>query len=85
MSSNPLESPHYDFPSSALGAMPHRGGGSTARLGGRELTLLCGFNHYTLETIVDSLRHPFVLLPKVGGAMPPTLGNNTKGCLMITS
>ena len=25
-----------------------RGGGSTARLGGRELTLLCGFNQYTL-------------------------------------
>ena len=24
------------------------GGGSTARLGGRELTLLCGFNQYTL-------------------------------------
>ena len=25
-----------------------RGGGSNARLGGRELTLLCGFNQYTL-------------------------------------
>ena len=34
------------------------GGGSIARLGGRELTLLCGFNQYTLlqnlEIIVDS-------------------------------
>ena len=28
--------------------LPHyRGGGSNARLGGRELTLLCGFNQYT--------------------------------------
>ena len=26
----------------------NRGGGSTARLGGRELTLLCGFHQYTL-------------------------------------
>ena len=25
-----------------------RGGGNTARLGGRELTLLCGFNQYTV-------------------------------------
>ena len=26
----------------------YRGGGSTARLGGQELTLLCGFHQYTL-------------------------------------
>ena len=37
-----------------------RGGGSTARLGGRELILLCGFNQYTLLQKRDN-KHPFVL------------------------
>ena len=31
-----------------------RGGGSTASLEGRELTLLCGFHQYRIEIIVDS-------------------------------
>ena len=43
---------HYLYPCSWLSArsfiVETRGGGSTARLGGRELILLCGFNQYTL-------------------------------------
>ena len=31
-----------------------QGGGSTARLGGQELTLLCSFHQYRIEIIVDS-------------------------------
>ena len=50
-----------------------RGGGSTARLGGRELTLLCSFHQYTLLQNRDNsgLLHPCVLWPKVGGDAPP--------------
>ena len=51
------------------------GGGSTSRLGGRELTLLCGFNQYTLLQNRDysgllgtSL---YCSLKLGGGAMPP--------------
>ena len=51
-----------------------RGGGSTARLGGRELTLLCGFNQYTLLQNRDTsglLGTPLYCNLKLGGAMPP--------------
>ena len=49
-----------------------RGGGSTARLGDRELTLLCGFHQYTLLQNRDNsglLGISYSL--KLGGAMPP--------------
>ena len=51
-----------------------RGGGSTARLGGRELTLLCGFNQYTLLQNRDNsglLGTPLYCSPKLGGRCPP--------------
>ena len=52
-----------------------RGGGSTASLGGRELTLLCGSNQYTLLQNRDNsglLGTPLYCSPKLGGgAMPP--------------
>ena len=47
-----------------------RGGGSTARLGGRELTLLCSFHQYRIETIVDSCTLMYYSL-KLGGRCPP--------------
>ena len=51
-----------------------RGGGSTARLGGRELTLLCGFNQYTLLQNRDNsglLGTPLYCSLKLGGRCPP--------------
>ena len=51
-----------------------RGGGSTARLGGRELTLLCGFNQYALLQNRDNsglLGTPLYCSPKLGGRCPP--------------
>ena len=51
-----------------------RGGGSTARLGGRELTLLCGFNQYTLLQNRDNSRllgTPLYCNLKLGGWPPP--------------
>ena len=56
--------------------MVYRGGGSTSRLGGRELTLLCGFNQYTLLQNRDNsglLGTPLYCSLKLGGggAMPP--------------
>ena len=49
----------------------HRGGGgSTARLGGRELTLLCGFNQYKLSQNRDNsglLGTRLYCSPKLGG------------------
>ena len=62
----------------ALGLiLPHytiRGGGSTSRLGGRELTLLCGFNQYTLLQNRDNSGLLGTLLYcslKLGGRCPP--------------
>ena len=52
----------------------NRGGGSTARLGGRELTLLCGFNQNTLLQNRDNsglLGTPLYCSPKLGGQCPP--------------
>ena len=51
-----------------------RGGGSTARLGGRELTLLCGFNQYTLLQSRDNsglLGTSLYCSLKLGGRCPP--------------
>ena len=51
-----------------------RGGGSNARLGGRELTLLCGFNQYTLLQNRDNsgfLGTPVYCSLKLGGRCPP--------------
>ena len=51
-----------------------RGGGSTSRLGGRELTLLCGFNQYILLQNRDNsglLGTSLYCSLKFGGAMPP--------------
>ena len=53
-----------------------RGGGSNARLGGRELTLLCGFNQYTLLQNRDNsglLGTPVYCSLKLGGDAPPML------------
>ena len=48
-----------------------QGGGSTARLGGRELTLLCGFNQYTplqnRDNISGFLGTPLYCSLKLGG------------------
>ena len=52
----------------------HRGGGSTARLGGRELRLLCGFNQCTLVQNRDNsglLGTPMYSSLKLGGRCPP--------------
>ena len=51
-----------------------RGGGSNARLGGRKLTLLCGFNQYTLLQNRDNtglLGTPVYCSLKLGGRCPP--------------
>ena len=56
---------HFDY---------NRGGGSTARLGGRELTLLCGFNQYTLLQSRDNsglLGTSLYCSLKLGGRCPP--------------
>ena len=52
----------------------YRGGGSNAMLGGRELTLLCGFNQYTLLQNRDNsglLGTPVYCSLKLGGRCPP--------------
>ena len=53
-----------------------QGGGSTARLGGRELTSSCGFNQYTLLQNRDNsglLGTPLYCSLKLGGDAPPML------------
>ena len=50
-----------------------RGGGSTARLGGRELTLLCGFSQYTLLQNRDNSVLLGTPLYCWGGDAPPML------------
>ena len=68
----PPPPPHPPFLPTPLS----RGGGSTAWLGGRELTLLCGFNQYTLLQNRDNsglLGTPLYCSPKLGGAMPPPM------------
>ena len=50
------------------------GGGSTSRLGGRELTLLCGFNQYTLLQNRENsglLGTSLYCSLKLGGRCPP--------------
>ena len=50
------------------------GGGSNARLGGRELRLLCGIHCYRIETMMDSLGTPVYYSLKLGGGgggLPP--------------
>ena len=53
------------------------GGGSTSRLGGRELTLLCGFNQYTLLQNRDNSgllgTSLYCSLKLGGGDAPPML------------
>ena len=61
-------------PGSCVACTYYRGGGSTARLGGRELTLLCGLNQYTLLQNRDNsglLGTPLYCSPKLGGRCPP--------------
>ena len=51
-----------------------KGGGSNARLGGRELTLLCGFNHDTLLQNRDNSRllgNPVYYTLNLGGGGHP--------------
>ena len=66
--------------------MPNRGGGSNARLGGRELTLLYGFNQYTLLQNRDNsglLGTPVYCSLKLGGRCPPNAqvgGGGGGGC-----
>ena len=53
-----------------------RGGGSIARLGGRELTLLCGSNQYTLLQNRDNsglLGTPLYCSLKLGGGDAPPM------------
>ena len=45
----------------------------TARLGGRELTLLCSFHQYRIETIVDSCTLMYYSLKLGGGGNAPPM------------
>ena len=60
-------------------SVSNQGGGSTAKLGGQELTLLCGFNQYALLQNRDNiglLGTPLCYSLKLGGGggtIPPPM------------
>ena len=67
---------YYWWSSKPCEDLQYRGGGSTARLGGRELTLLCGLNQYTLLQNRDNsglLGTPLYCSLKLGGGDAPPM------------